>query len=80
MNQVLVPVTVACGFSTLLAGNYTLLYSVTNSHGLNITVTRFLAVVAACLSGERFCQDKVLACCVFVENVLFVVIGAAAVE
>ncbi|KAK3274903.1 hypothetical protein CYMTET_16937 [Cymbomonas tetramitiformis] len=48
-----------CSIDTNLPGTHAIVFTVTNSVGLNSCVTRNLTVIAACPMGESLCADDV---------------------
>lgn len=57
-DQQLIPLPLACNFSTATPGTYPITYSVQNSLGYLASVTRTLLVRAVCPDGERLCADS----------------------
>ena len=53
------PLALACGISLSIPGEYSIIFSVTNSAGLSANTTRQLVVKAVCPEGESLCDDKV---------------------
>ncbi|GMH32250.1 hypothetical protein BSKO_00084 [Bryopsis sp. KO-2023] len=54
-----VPLSLACDFDTYVPGQYSIVYSVTNSRGMISKVERVLIVASICPPGERLCNNKV---------------------
>ncbi|PNH08676.1 hypothetical protein TSOC_004773, partial [Tetrabaena socialis] len=58
-GQAQVPLLLGCNISNLLAGEYNITYSVTNSAGRTASTWRQLVIASVCPAGERLCADKV---------------------
>lgn len=49
----------ACSYDMTVAGVYSLVFTVTNSKGMSVSVSRTLVVQPVCSSGEVLCPNKV---------------------
>ncbi|PNH08675.1 hypothetical protein TSOC_004770, partial [Tetrabaena socialis] len=58
-GQAQVPLLLGCNISNLVAGEYNITYSVTNSVGRTASTWRQLVIVSVCPAGERLCADKI---------------------